>query len=39
MTALSRMNMATVSRVKEGKKDLVKDVHRLPLLGVWLEHS
>ena len=34
---LGRMTMGTVSHVEEGKKDLVKDVHRLARLGVQLE--
>ena len=37
--ALSRMTMGSVSYVEEGKKDLVKDVHRLVHLGVLLEDS
>ena len=36
---LSRMNMGSVSRVEKGKKDLVKEVHRLARLGVRLEDS
>ena len=31
---LSRMFMGCVSHVEEGKKDQVKDVHRLARLGV-----
>ena len=37
--ALSCMTMGSVSQVKEEKKDLVKDVHRLACLGVHLEDS
>ena len=37
--SLSRMNMGSVSHAKEGKKDLVKDVHRWDRLGVRLEDS
>ena len=35
--ALSSMTMGSVSHVEEGKKDLVKYVHRLVWLGVRLE--
>ena len=31
--------MSSVSHVDDGKKELVKDVHRLARLGVWLEYS
>ena len=31
--------MGSVSHADEVKKDLVKDVHRLARLGVWLENS
>ena len=34
MDSLSRMTMGIVSHIEEGKKDLVKDVHRLARLGV-----
>ena len=37
--ALSRMTMGSVSHVKERKKDLMKDVHRLARLGVWSKDS
>ena len=37
--ALSRMNICSVSHVEEGKKDLVKNVHRLDRLGVRLKDS
>ena len=37
--ALSQMSMGSVSHVDDGKKDLVKDVHKLDLLGVRLEDS
>ena len=37
--ALSHMTMGSMSHVEEGKKDLVKDVHRLVRLGVCLEDS
>ena len=33
------MTMGTVSHVEKSKKYLVKDVHRLARLGVWLEDS
>ena len=33
--SLSRMTMGSVSSVDEYKKDLVKDVHRLALVGDW----
>ena len=32
--SLSRMSMGSVAHVKEGKKEIVKDVHRLARLGV-----
>ena len=35
--ALSHTSMGNVSHVEQGKKDLVKDVHRLARLGVRLE--
>ena len=37
--ALSYMTMGCVSLFEEYKKDLVKDVHRLAILGVRLEDS
>ena len=37
--ALSRMNMGSVSHVEDGKKYLVKYVHRLAQLGVRLKDS
>ena len=37
--ALSHMTMGGVSCVEEGKKDLVKDIHRQSRLGVRLEDS
>lgn len=37
--ALSHMTMGSVSHVDEGKKDPVKDVHRLSRLGVILDDS
>lgn len=36
---LFRMTIESVSHIDENKKDLVKDVYRLALLGVRLEHS
>ena len=36
---LSGMTMGCMSHVEEEKKELVKDVHRLTRLGVWLEDS
>ena len=35
--ALSRMKMSSMSHIEEDKIDLVKDVHRLALLGFRLE--
>ena len=35
--ALSCMTMGSVSHIEEGKKNIVKDVHRLAKLGVRLE--
>ena len=35
---LSRMTMRVVSHMEEGKKTIVKDVHRLAQLGVRLEY-
>ena len=37
--ALSHMTMGSVSMFNKGKKYLVKDVHRLTRLGIWLEDS
>lgn len=37
--ALSRMTMGSVDHVEDGKKDFVKDVHRLVGLSVRLEDS
>ena len=37
--ALIRMTIGSVSHIDETKKDLVRDVHRLVRLGVWLENS
>ena len=34
--ALSRISMGSVAHIKEGRKELVKDVHRLARLGVFL---
>ena len=34
--ALSRLSIGSVAHVKEERKELVKDVHRLALLGVRL---
>ena len=39
VNALSRMTMGSVSHVKEGKEELVKDVNRLSRLSDWLEDS
>ena len=39
MNSLSRMTMGSVLHFEEGKKDLVKEVHRLARLGVRLEDS
>ena len=36
---LSRMSMGSVDHVPDDKKELVKEVHRLSRLGVWLEDS
>ena len=36
---LNSINMGSVSHVEEGKKGLVKDIHRLAQLGVRLEDS
>ena len=37
--ALSRLSMGITSYVKEEKKELAKDVHRLARFGVWLMYS
>ena len=37
--ALSRMNIGSVSHVEEGKKELVRHVHKLARLGVRFEDS
>ena len=37
--AINRMSMGSVAHVEEGKKELVKDVHRLSRLGFRLEDS
>ena len=37
--ALSHMTMGSVSHVEEGRKNFIKDVHRLARLGVRLEDS
>ena len=37
--ALSCLSMGNVSHVEESKRNLVKNVHRLDLLGVWVENS
>ena len=37
--ALSRMSMGTTVHIEDGKKELVKDIHRLARLGVWLVDS
>ena len=37
--ALRRMSMGSTTHVEDGKKMLVKDVHRLARLGVWLVDS
>ena len=37
LDALSCMTMGSVSHIEEGKKNIVKDVHRLAKLGVRLE--
>ena len=36
---LSRLSMSSVSHIEKAKKDLVKDFHRLSILGVRLEDS
>ena len=36
---LSRIKMVSVSYIGEGRKDIVKDVHRFARLGVRLEDS
>ena len=37
--ALSRLSMGSISHVKEKKRELAKDVHRLACLGVILMNS
>ncbi|WMV18688.1 hypothetical protein MTR67_012073 [Solanum verrucosum] len=37
--ALSQLSMGSVSNVENGKEKLVRDVHRLARLGVWLVDS
>ena len=37
--ALSCFSMGSVSHVEEAKINLVKDVHRLDRLGVWVKYS
>ena len=37
--ALSRLSMRTTTHVEDEKKELVKDIHRLARLGVWLLDS
>ena len=37
--ALCQMTMGSVSHLDEEKKDLARDVHRLPRLGVRFESS
>ena len=37
--ALSRLSMGSLSHVEEGKKEMVKDIHRLANLGVRLLDS
>ena len=37
--ALSRLSMGSLSHVEEGKKEMVKDIHRLANLGVRLLNS
>ena len=37
--ALSRLSMGSLSHVEEGKKEMVKDIHRLANLGVRLFDS
>ena len=37
--ALSHLTMGSVSHIDEAKKDIVRDVHRLSILGVTLEDS
>ena len=36
---LSRLSMVSLSHVEEGKKEMVKDIHRLTNLGVQLLNS
>ena len=37
--ALSRLSMGSVAHIEDGKKELVRDVHRLSRLGVRLIDS
>ena len=37
--SFSRMSMGSTTHVEDGKKELVKDVHRLARLGVWFVDS
>ena len=37
--ALSRMSMGSTTHIEDEKKELVKVVHRLERLGVWLVES
>ena len=37
--ALIRMSMESTAQIKDGKKELVKDIHRLARLGVRLVDS
>lgn len=34
---MSHITKGSLSNMKEGKKNFVKDVHRFALLGVWLD--
>ena len=36
---LSMMSMVSTTHIEDGKKELVKDKHRLARLGVWLVKS
>ena len=37
--ALNRMSIGSTAHVEDGKKDLMKDIHRLTRLGVRLVYS
>ena len=37
--ALSRLSMGSVSDIEDEMKELVKEVHQLDRLGVWLEDA